>query len=230
MSDPVVEAKPAATIVLLRDRASLEVLLVERIARGFFGGLMVFPGGGVDECDSSELAMSLITGDGSDQRFRAAALRELAEETSIALTTLGPERAPVGRGDGFYAALEAGARQLDGAGLILISRWVTPYGAPRRYDTRFYLASVTGDPEIRLDESELVSSLWIDPGEALARYEAGEWSMFTPTISHLRWLARRSNVEEAFRSAAGADGRTLIEPAVLADGSIVPIVVPGGDG
>lgn len=230
MPGVTVEARPAATIVLLRDHGGLEVLLVERIAGGFFGGLVVFPGGGVDECDSSALAASVVTGDRQDQHYRAAALRELAEETSIALTTRGSRVAPAARGELFYAALAADRLRLDGDGLVLISRWVTPRGAPSRYDTRFYLAAVDGDPEIRLDSTELVDSIWTDPAEALTRYQAGEWSMFTPTISHLRWLSKRASVDDAFRSAAGADGRTRVEPVVMEDGSIVPIVVPGGQG
>ncbi len=229
MSVPAVGALPAATVVLVREIAGLEVLMVERSARGFFGGLMVFPGGGVDECDHSDLAAEVVAGEEADQVSRAAALRELAEETSIAITSDGLRQAPEGRGQELFAEFEAASLTLDGSALTLISRWVTPPGAPRRYDTRFYLAEASGDPPIRLDETELVSWIWIDPAKALNRTKAGEWSMFNPTIAHLRWLAKRSSFDDARRSASGAAGRMLPQPEVMDDGSLVPVALPSGD-
>ena len=57
MEAPLVEARPAATVMLIRDSgAGIEVLVVRRRPRGFFGGLTVFPGGAVDAVDASGLA------------------------------------------------------------------------------------------------------------------------------------------------------------------------------
>ena len=56
MPSPPTVAKPAATVILVRQRQAMEVLMVERVARGFFGGLLVFPGGGIEPADGSELA------------------------------------------------------------------------------------------------------------------------------------------------------------------------------
>lgn len=50
--------------------------------------------------------------------------------------------------------------------------------------------------------------------------------MILPTIAHLRWLVRRSSIEDAMVSSRGADGRTLIEPKRVEDGSILPILLP----
>lgn len=47
-----------------------------------------------------------------------------------------------------------------------------------------------------------------------------------PTLVPLRWLVRRTSIEDALASARGADGRTLIGPRLVEDGSLVPIHMP----
>ncbi len=230
MTTGPVEARPAATAMLVADTGSgIEVLLVRRGPRGFFGGLVVFPGGGVDPVDDSPLAARVVNGDDPDRSHRVAALREVAEETGIALTPAGAMVAPPGRGVEMLEAMLSHRMTLDSASLTLVSRWVTPEYAPTRYDTRFYLARVAGPPSVRIDADELVESFWVSPSEALARQEAGEWEMFLPTVSHLRWLNRRVDVADAVASAVGADGRSLIQPRMMEDGSIVPVHMPEED-
>jgi 8-oxo-dGTP pyrophosphatase MutT (NUDIX family) len=224
--DPV-KARPAATILLLRELDGLEVLLVTRTSRGFFGGLTAFPGGGVEPSDDSELARTVVVGSSDDHVYRVAALRELAEETGIALTTAGPKVAPEGRGLALLTTLSRTGVVLDGEAPVMVSRWVTPDFAPKRFDTMFFLADGRGAPEVRLDVNELVDHMWVKPGKALDMQRADHLQMFTPTIAHLRWLASKSNLEEALDSARGADGRSLVEPVVMEDGSIVPVLMPG---
>ncbi|HEU4915624.1 MAG TPA: NUDIX domain-containing protein [Acidimicrobiia bacterium] len=225
--EPQVPARPSATVMLLRDaEESIEVLMVRRHARGFFGGLTAFPGGAVDPVDRSALADTVVEGGGVDHEFRSAALRELAEETGLALTTRGVFPAPDARGVELFDELRRAGVGLDGEALTLVSRWVTPEEAPSRFDTRFYVARVGSTPEIRLAPDELVDHLWIEPKEALAGHDRGELRMFLPTISHLRWLSVRATADEAVAAAEGADGRTVIAPRRMEDGSIVPIHVP----
>lgn len=224
---PNVAARPAATVMLIRDGVEgIEVLMVRRHGRGFFGGLTAFPGGAVDPVDRSDLASAVVIGDGPDQEFRVAALRELAEETGLALIGSGLTSAPPGRGAELLTALGAEGLLLDGSRLVLVSRWVTPEFAPTRFDTRFYLAGVGDIPEIRLDPEELVAHMWIHPADALALEESGELKMFLPTIAHLRWLERRADVEQAIAASRGADGRSLVQPRRMGDGSLVPIHLP----
>ena len=184
--------------------------MVERNSRGMFGRFVVFPGGRVDEADVPE-GLDL----GHDRSIRNAAIRELAEETGILLTTEGVVSAR--SVEGFVTAP---------ATLELVSRWVTPEFAPSRYDTRFYLAECDDAPDVIIDETELVGHAWLTPAEALDRHERGEAPMVLPTLAHLRWLSRRSSIADAFDSARGADGRSLIQPRRLHDGSIVPIHLP----
>jgi 8-oxo-dGTP pyrophosphatase MutT (NUDIX family) len=83
--------RQAATVILLRGGAqTLEVLLVKRTPEArFMGGVWVFPGGAVDAGEGE--------GDGA---HRAAAIRELREEATIAIE--------------------------DPAALVKFSRWITP--------------------------------------------------------------------------------------------------------
>jgi len=70
---PAVELREAATVILLRDGAPFEVLMIARNPAGrVMGGVWAFPGGAVDEVDGS-----------GERRLRLAAVRELAEETAI---------------------------------------------------------------------------------------------------------------------------------------------------
>jgi len=200
--------------------------MVQRPSRGFFGDLVVFPGGKVDPVDKTELARSVVSGEFEDHEFRCAALRELAEEAGLAATGSRVVVAPPGRDDGLYRAILDSGDTLAGELLVLISRWVTPEAAPRRFDTFFYLLPTSMTPEVRLDEDELVDHAWVSPAEALRRYDDDEWKMISPTLAHLRWLQRRTSIEDALASASGADGRTLIEPRRIGDGSIIQIHMP----
>ncbi len=115
MTSTPVHPSPAATVILLRRADSgFEVLMVKRQDRGFFGGLVVFPGGSVDEIDKSKLARAVVTSVEPDHAHRAAALRELAEETGLALTGDSAEAAPDLKDEPLYRALSKNRTPLDG--------------------------------------------------------------------------------------------------------------------
>ena len=208
-------------LALRHASSGFEVLMVQRNSRGFFGDIVVFPGGKVDDVDVPD---GLTPHD--DLSHRNAALRDFAEETGILLSSSGPIRAPGLRDRAFYDWLEADTVTSGVNDLVLVSRWVTSELAPRRFDTRFYVVGCDDAPEVEIDSEELVAHEWIDPEAALDRYEAGMWSLIRPTIAHLQWLSRWSSVEEALASAGGADGRTLIIPRRVEDGSLLPVHMP----
>ena len=141
--------RDASTVILLREVEGLpHVLMGQRGARAaFMPNKYVFPGGAVDKADHQRP----LTGT-PDERLAdkatglyAAALRELEEETGLRL-------AP---------RMEA---------LRFIFRAITPPGRPRRFDARFFIASV-GDVENDPDDfsaacDELSHLHWIGLGEA----------------------------------------------------------------
>ena len=69
-------AIPAATVILLRDVPTPEVLMVHKTSKIAFGGMWVFPGGRIDPEDHAE------HGD-PDTAARNAAARETLEEAGI---------------------------------------------------------------------------------------------------------------------------------------------------
>jgi 8-oxo-dGTP pyrophosphatase MutT (NUDIX family) len=213
---------PAATVLALRPAAAgFEVLMVHRNSRGFFRDIVVFPGGRVDEVDVA------VGGEADDERaHRNAALREFAEETGILITVEGTVRAPAARDGAYYEWLTAHAVAPGVDRLTLVSRWVTPEFAPRRFDTRFYVVPCHDAPDVELDREELIWHEWVAPNTALQRNIDGEWPMVQPTVSHLQWLSRWATIEEAVRSAEGADCRTLVVPQKVGDGSLLPIHMP----
>jgi 8-oxo-dGTP pyrophosphatase MutT (NUDIX family) len=144
MPDPPTEenetpAIPAATVILLRDRAAgLETLMVRRSAGLHFGGMWVFPGGRIDPDDypvggpRDELAAA-----------RRAAAREAAEEAGLIVDEAGlvpfshwtpPPVTPKRFSTWFFvAAAPEGSVTVDGAE-IHDHAWVLPAEALRRRD------------------------------------------------------------------------------------------------
>ncbi len=76
---PTVEAAPAATVVLLRDREDgIEVLLARRSSQlAFHGGAWVFPGGRIDPGDYADAPGDLVAA------ARRGAAREAKEEAGL---------------------------------------------------------------------------------------------------------------------------------------------------
>ena len=68
----------AATVLLLREKEQLEVLMLQKTPKIEFGGMWVFPGGKVDPDDSSKAASE-------DEAAKYAAARETKEEAGLDL-------------------------------------------------------------------------------------------------------------------------------------------------
>lgn len=220
MTSGVVVPRPAASVVVLRPGDPFEVLLVKRRGGGTFGDLVVFPGGTVDRADGDR-APGI-----DDGPQRVAALRELAEETGLLALERGVVAANRADDGGILEWLDRRGESLAVGSLVMVSRWITPESMPYRFDTWFYLLVGDSFPEVSIDGRELTGHAWATPAEALERARAGEWGMILPTLTHLRWLSRRRSLEDAVEAARGADGRTLVLPRVMEDGSIVPVLMP----
>jgi len=222
---------PAATLILVRDgRRGLEVLLGRRSDRAAFGGVHVFPGGLVEELDHRS-DVPAVGGSEPDRPFQVAAVRETAEEVGLFVVD-GP--VPPGAmgtaGAELFAALAATGIRFDLDRLSFVSNWVTPEAAPRRFDTRFFVARGDDLPPPVALTGELADPVWVRPGDALGRAETEEWRIVLPTRKHLEMLEGFSDAETAIAGLASTASRTRTIPRVVRTGSEVRAVLPGDPG
>jgi hypothetical protein len=111
------------------------------------------------------------------------------------------------------------------------AHWITPRGAPRRYDTRFFVAAAPPGQVAAHSAGETIDEVWITPAEALARHRAGEIEIIFPTIRNLQAIGRFARSGELLAAAAAASSAVpAIEPRVVADGNGMRIVLPGDPG
>lgn len=85
--------------------------------------------------------------------------------------------------------------------LTPFSHWITPEVEIRRFDTRFLLARMPEGQSPAHDSVETVESLWLTPGEALARNESGEILLMPPTLKTMEELGHFASLEELFHDA-----------------------------
>lgn len=222
-----VPALPAASVIVLRGDP-FEVLFMRRTATSsFVPDAWVFPGGTVDAVD--RLLADRFFGGSDLDVMRIAALRELFEETGIWLG--GPlddreaTRERVLDDPATFAALfEACASHLDR--LIWTSRWVTPVGIPKRFDTYFFLLEI--DPshdEATPEHREGVEVRWLLPAEALRLHAERSFSMVFPTIKNLEAIAEAGNASALIASRRDIEiPRT--QPVLVVEGGRKQIVLP----
>lgn len=207
---------PAASVLVIRE--PLEILMLRRHERSsFVPNAWVFPGG-IAEALDAELARELA--DGSElATMRITAARETFEETGVWLGSqvddADAKRKRLLAGNlSFRHLLSESTLDLDS--LVWTSRWITPVGLPKRFDTYFFIAKTAGDIEATPEDREAVEVRWVHPADALARHAAGEMQMVFPTLRNLDALAGFDHVDALIESRRGA----VIEP-------ILPVLVDG---
>lgn len=250
--------RPAATTLLLRDGpGGLEVLMVRRAHTvAFMPGAFVFPGGAVEPpdgapenlacCDESheQLAARLggVTGLGEAAApYAVAALRECFEEAGLWPGLADGQRPampwPLLRtrlhaGQPMHAIAAAAGLPLGTAALQPWSRWLTPVGLSRRFDTLFFVARMPQDQVATPDAGETSTLAWIGPQQALRAHGDGMFPMEFATISTIQGLCRFGDAAAALRHAATQGPLTLIAPRLRldADRNILGALLPGDEG
>lgn len=245
---PVVPARPASTVLLLRDGAAgrgLEVFMVVRHREiEFAGGALVFPGGRVEEADAE------LAGNDPLGAFRIAGIRETFEECGVLLARprgeanlVSAERL-VAVADRHHAALLRNERSLPEAlaaeglepaadELAHWAHWVTPASRSKRFDTHFFLAAAPPDQLAVHDGLESVDSVWIAPAQAVAEADAGRRRLVFATRKNLEKLARHATVADAM-AAARAATVVRVQPEMVRAGEGWRLRIPaeadyGGD-
>lgn len=247
--DDAVPVLDAATILLLRNASDggIEVLMMLRnVKSDFVGGAYVFPGGAVDPEDV-EVAAALP----SDARHESqpvacvAGLREAFEEAGMLVAShtdgswadrrriedwdeerdrLNDREAP----NTFGAWLRRHELTLRTDQCCYVSRWVTPRGAPRRYDTRFFAMVAPPDQEASPDETELTAARWIRPTDALEGHRSGELTLIFPTARTLMELAEFTSVEEFLENVQIRAEPVSETPTLAVEGERVLVVLEDG--
>ncbi len=189
----------------------------------FAPGAYVFPGGAVDADDATVPAAGRPAGEADRLMGRAGALdhwvaaaREAFEEAGLLLTTAAPAALLDVRGalhvgeHRFGELLAAHGVAVDAGAMHLFSHWRTPVGAPRRFDTWFFVAAAPDGQLGAHDNHETVHSEWVRPRDMLDRWRRAQVDLVFPTMRTMRVLARFPTaaalldaVRAAERDAAG---------------------------
>ncbi len=111
-----------------------------------------------------------------------------------------------------------------------VSHWITPELAPRRYDTRFFVAAAPPGQVASHDDGETIATIWIRPDDALGRFEAGEIELLPPTVSNLKSLARHSSTDQVLAWARAVTDVPTVLPIVLMEDGRLLILRPGDEG
>jgi 8-oxo-dGTP pyrophosphatase MutT (NUDIX family) len=139
--------------------------------------------------------------DADDADLLATAVRETEEETGVVIS----------RDD-----------------LTAWSRWITPPGEIRRYDTLFFVAALPPGQEPQAQGGEMDSTVWLRPAEALARVSHHELLMLPPTFVTLRELAVHGCVADVL-TAAALRRVEPIEPRLFMDDEGIGVELPDGE-
>lgn len=118
--------------------------------------------------------------DPTDLDERATALREAAEE--VGLPDIGIES------------------------LVPAGRWVTPLGAPIRFDTHFFVTESPAGWIPRPDPTEVADCYWSTPAEALTQLAAGSIAMAPPTVEMLQRLDGFDSYADAAQGFSSSEG------------------------
>lgn len=247
----------ATVLILRDGLEGLEVFMLRRnLNSDFVGGAFVFPGGAVDPADrhinlepvcegrSDTDASRRLGIDSGGLAFWVAAVRESFEEAGVLLAYdddgLVDLDAQHSVERWLHHRLQVDSGQLTMAdlcrleglrlavdGMHYFGHWITPEGAPRRYDTRFFMAAAPPNQTPLHDDHEVIANDWLRPAVALERVEAGQMTMMPPTVASLRAVARFDNAKQALDAATEITDVPTILPRVIAADGGVRIVLPG---
>jgi 8-oxo-dGTP pyrophosphatase MutT (NUDIX family) len=237
--DPA-QVRDAATVVLLRDGDSgpEAFTLTRSTTMAFSAGATVFPGGRVDPGDDLpqqfwvgtdlEPWIPLLGPDPAQaRRLLAAAIRETFEECGVLLARpacgraladprdFEEERARLESRELSFADFLASYRLVPDASLLRpLSRWITPAGESRRYDTHFFLASLPEGQEPRQASTEASAVQWMSAEAALGMFRSGGTMLMPPTWAQFHYLQRFGTVAEALDAMPDC---SPVQPEIVPD-------------
>jgi 8-oxo-dGTP pyrophosphatase MutT (NUDIX family) len=250
---PQATPKDSASVIMLRDSPQgPEVFLVRRHGdSAAFGGAYVFPGGKLDHSDA-ELSAALHLDDDASSLLAAlaepelspeaatglfvAAIREAFEECGVlfGIDVTPSQSAAAARmlqeGHSFNGVVSALQIRLHTRLVRPWSRWVTPVMpslSNKRFDTRFFVATVPAQQIALHDNIETTESLWLRPRRGLELYWDGQLAMAPPQIMTLAHLARYPDVASVFASARSTAPALILPHTFNREDGMRVICYPG---
>jgi 8-oxo-dGTP pyrophosphatase MutT (NUDIX family) len=167
-----VKAHPAATVILMRDKdLGFEILLLKRNSRLDFHGGHWVFPGG--RIDPSDYEKAIPQND-IIAAARVAAVRETYEEAGLIINEK-------------Y--------------LVLMSRWTTPPGFPKRFKAWFFLCPAPSGT-VTIDNQEMTNSQWLTPQDALDANTQRKIHLPGPTYYSIQSLIPFSSSEDALKHFA----------------------------
>ena len=100
------------------------------------------------------------------------------------------------------------------------SRWITPDGVPKRFDTYFFFARTAEDARPTIHEIEHVDLVWITPADALARLEP-----VFPIRKNLEAIAGFKSADELIASRHAVEVKP-VQPIMIIEGGKRRFVLP----
>ena len=202
--------------------------MVQRPRGVDFPNLHVFPGGKVDENDflpefcsglDDTLANDMLGVAAGGLRYWVAVIRECFEECGVLLATSNDKMLAIEdahaeqrftryRGellDGRVNLAEVCEREqlrLACESVRYFSHWLTPESAPRRFDTRFFIATMPSEQTALAHEWETQDSSWTTPRAALEFFENGAWQMISPTLTTLEMISPYADCASLMQAVA----------------------------
>jgi 8-oxo-dGTP pyrophosphatase MutT (NUDIX family) len=235
---------PAATLILTRQHSGeLQIYLIRRsLKSGFMAGNYVFPGGRVDledrnfkvwqprvDLDRSAM-MQKLGGDltaAEALAYGVAAIREAFEEAGVFLGhryESNPDdlkricqlRLTADLPSGWLQNLAVAENwTLTLSSLSRWSHWITPERMKRRYDTRFFMATMPTEQICRVDGRETTHGFWISPEKGLAGNLAGEIPLSPPTLITLHELLQYASQQDLAKETEGRLWGEALRPRMI---------------
>ena len=224
------------------------LMLQRNFQSGFMPGMFLFPGGALDPGDGAAAVCARCAGlddarasaalgmASGGLAYWAAAIRESFEEAGV-LLAYGDDGELVNPGethrlprfdeyrrklnageDALCEMLERERLRLAVDRLTYFSHWITPVTAPRRYDTRFFVAVAPEGQEALPDNVEAIHHVWVNPAAAVEQHRAGTFKMRTPTIRTLERFAPFASVEALIADLRAQPAIPAILPRIGAKG------------
>lgn len=130
--------------------------------------------------------------DGLETAARRAAVRELKEEAGLSV---------------------------DQAELRFVSRWLTPPGRNRRFDT-FYFIARAPQHAVQIQVSEVEEHRWLSPAAALQARQDGAIELPPPTFVTLSELTSFTRVQDALSELAKTPTHFIPRPVQVPEGTV----------